>query len=51
MMMMMMNTTVRVLTAESLDLLTCAIDVATFRIVNDAGATCHIIASVVDSTF
>ena len=46
-----MNITVRVLTAEFLELLICAITVATCRIVDDAGATYHSIVSVMDSTF
>ena len=46
-----MNITVRVLTAEFLELLIYAIAVATCRIVNGAGATYHSIVSVVDSTF
>ena len=49
-----MDTMDLVLTAalEFLDLLmSCAIAVATSRIVTYAGATCHITASVMDSTF
>ena len=47
----LMYITVRVLTAEFLELLIYAIALATCRIVSDAGATYHSIVSVVDSTF
>ena len=46
-----MNIIVRALIVVLLELLICAIAVATCRIVSDAGAIYHSIVSVVDSTF
>jgi len=46
-----MNIIVRALIVILLELPICAIAVATCRIVSDAGATYHNIASVVDSSF
>jgi len=51
MVVVVMNNIVRVLIVVLVELLICAIAVATGRIVSDAGATYHNIASVADSSF